>query len=398
MPPIQGNYTDITYKLPPDFTYKDPSGVFSVCWLSKVLKGTFCFQLAGYGTKCTEGETKLTEGKEIKCSIELGTEKAKFTYEHTTKCELERTWKHSKCEVCQPTMCLDGTMVICNCEYVVWWSDSKWQVIQFIQDSPSNGKFDANCVEDDKKCVNCQHAARTAGAPGAAARARQVLEIPTQQYATRVLRAVDFTSLPSETEVKLTNADFAGRYSDILETIAQPTDSVLCNPYYKFGVQDYAGRVAWIFSNDGAAILRHLTLLSVAVSRPIDDAAVVRGPRYRLPILAVGPCMPGATAAVNVEIRSHDDHNIAALFSVPASVVIKKLTTVWAEVDLSKFGPGSRGTATLQVNQPEGLCGVSVTEPFIITDGPMTKSEPLTRASPAQKAESLKGGKSPRRR
>ena len=375
MPSITGDYTDITYKLPPDFRYSDPSGVFSVCWLTKVLKGTFCFQLPGYGTKCTEGETKLTEGKEITCSIELGTEKAKFTYEHKTKVELERTWKHTKCEICQPTMCFDGTMVICSCQSILPWSDATWQVIQFVPDTPSNGKFSANCAENDKEC-HCEHTDKTSTATEHVSHDAQSVEVPTTPYTTKILRTTGFAWIGGEGAVTTSDGDILGRYAEVLEVIAQPNAPTACGSYYRFGVQDQLGRVTWVLARDDAKLPREMGLLSLSTSRAFDDATVIHGVR-QLPMLAVAPALAGAHADAIIEVRDlSDDPHVSTRRSAPAVVNVGTVTTVWALLEFSDLPRGTRGFATLKLYYPDGKCASSITEPFVIGEGLRGAGEP----------------------
>lgn len=286
--------------------------------------------------------------------------------EVTHTAETSVAYETGACDVCTPVMCYDGQLQIFECErFLSFWS---WTTIDTVWIPRSRPVLSLNCIKNDPRC-GCEE--KQALAPGFSVNDRVALTEPP--FASKLLRTANFRVSPLAAELgPQPPAQIADLAAQQIEEFVRTAVGDSSRLPHQAGVLRRDGSFSWIVDETGLRDRPRLTLLSTDCSHALRLSTVIRErPERRLPILAVGPCMPGVQARVTVSAAKPAEQMTRQIFTGNAEVRTGQVTTIWTEVDVSELPNGSRGVFSVDLIDEKDKCiRASITEPFSIREMP----------------------------
>jgi hypothetical protein len=342
--------------------FQQPSPLV-VCELQSAQRGTFCFPFgAGFGCGL---ELKLSAGAETTLMTRFLAGAIPVQATLNFKVAVEVAYRSHRCEYCRPKVCAEAMLFVWKCErFLGFWS---WTTIdtQFV---PSvQPLFLTNCTPNDPLCNCPQRVAMVYGQGG----------LPQESFAMdgggeRSEAQARGIADPASPSALISTATFGPAYGGK----SLPADEVakLASEHVEGLLGEYGdATVAALRGPDAAS-----RMFASSEHEPVDLTLLSRsaldGPRLRvsqalqrLPILAVAPYLPGASADIMLTAERAADVP-KEVFSGPAFVGTGRATTIWADIDLSDAAlpAGTQGHMTLTLRDGSKRPVATLIEPFVV--------------------------------
>jgi hypothetical protein len=325
------------------------------CVLKSYLTGTVCFPLGaefGCGSKKTVGVEK-----EQSIELKLGAEHEGIGLDITigTKTTKKEEWEveAKECDWCKPELCYPNSRV------EVWTCSNVLTLYRYDYDKTyfypgPTAEMRQNCRSDPQRC-HCEDT------PHHTAEPPPVHETGAQPHAATVIRSTTFARSEDSQPVDAPAAadSFAALFEDAL---AHPS---LIGGQGAVGFTDGRGPINWCYPCDEKA-QPELTLMSRQCGDPgpSDGAALLPG-RF-LPVLAVAPRLPQATASVTATLTTPTSPP-QVVEAQPEVRTGSFTTVVFAELDLGTPAPASGTTVVLDLSlMPSSGCPGRLLQPYVV--------------------------------
>ena len=346
MPQLESNYKDITDR------FKDRAQTTSplvVCELLKVLDGRFCFNW-GQSTWCSQTTIEVERGETIEGtgSFGYGGASVGVTVTHTATTKV--TYQTGACDICQPVMCYNAQLQMFECErFIGFWSWKTMDTVWIPRGAPT---LSLNCRKNAPEC-GCEKTAQTQVTPR--------IGLSGPPVASKILRTVGLSYIPQEGVDHEKPSALVKYFSKHLEEWARPPPAELT---HQAGVEKRDGSVLWVYGEAKAE--RGLALLSKDCTHPLRrNTKVTKLGHRKLPILAVGPCMPGVKAVVRLDL-AEPNGKLKTYYNSNAQVITGRVTTVYDEIDLKEVPAGSRGVLSIELVKENACTETAIAEPVTI--------------------------------
>ncbi len=345
MPKLKSDYKDITDSYRNRVQTPSP---LVVCELLSVLDGRFCFDW-GQSTHCSKTTIEVERGETIEGSSSFSYGGASVGVKVTHEARTKVTYETSACDICQPVMCYNGNLQIYECErFIGFWS---WKTIDTVWSPRGAPILALNCEKNAPEC-GCKEESQAQAIPRI-----QMTEPPTS---SKILRTASISYYPQESVEHEKPSILAQYFSKHLEEWARPTPG---SRLFQAGVERRDGSVLWVYGEGKEKA--GLALLSKDCTHPLRlSTKVSKTNLRRLPILAVGPCMPGVKAIVRLDI-AEPDGKLKTHYNSDGHVVTDSITTVYDEIELDDVPAGSRGVLYIDLVKENACRETAIAEPVI---------------------------------
>ena len=343
---LESDYRDITDRFTDRVQTPSP---LVVCELIRVLDGRFCFDW-GQATHCSQTTIEVERGKTIEGSGNFSYGGASVGVKVTHTARTNVTYQTGACDICQPVMCYTAQLQVFECErFIGVWS---WKTIDTVWIPRGAPMLSLNCRKNAPEC-GCTETAKAQAAP------RVYLTGPPAS--SKILRTARFSYFsPEETEHDEPST-MVKYFSKHLEEWVRPSTAV--HPH-QAGVEKRDGSVLWVYGEAKADT--GLDLLSKDCTHPLRLNTKVTKMSYRkLPVLAVGPCMPGVKVVVRLDL-AEPKGILKTFYEGNAQVVTGRVTTVYDEIDLGEVPAGTKGILSIDLVRDNACTETAIVEPIVV--------------------------------
>lgn len=346
MPQLESDYRDITDRFVDRVQTPSP---LVVCELLRVLDGRFCFDW-GQATYCSQTTIEVERGETIEGSGSFSYGGASVGVKVTHTARTKVTYQTGACDICQPVMCYTAQLQIYECErFIGFWS---WKTIDTVWMPRGAPILSLNCKKNAPEC-GCAETAMSQATP------RVILTDPPTS--SKILRTASFSYFSQKETEHLEPPTMAKYFSKHLEEWARPSTAA---HHHQAGVEKRDGSVLWVYGEAKAGT--GLALLSKDCTHPLRlKTKVTKMSHRKLPILAVGPCMPGVAAVVRLDL-AEPNGKLKTFYEGKAQVVTGRVTTVYDEIDLGEVPAGSKGILSIDLVRENACIETAIAEPILV--------------------------------